>query len=167
MKLLVDADSCSAAARAIIQKRAAKENIPLHFAANRPIPFDLPYHPLVETGIFVMEVCPVEKDAADNRLVALAQEGDVAVTRDIPLAARLVKKNVHTLDDRGRIFTQENIRHCLSLRNFNIAIAGNGRPERAASYGGKEKKTFADSLDRIITAATSRESSRAQSDVKS
>jgi uncharacterized protein YaiI (UPF0178 family) len=154
VKLLVDADSCHTAARVVIQKRAAKENLPLHFAANRPIPFERSYHPLVETGLFVMEVCPVEKDAADDRIAALAQEGDIAVTRDLPLASRLVKKNVHTLDDRGRIFTQDNIRHCLSLRNFNIAVAGNGRPERAASYGSKEKKTFADSLDRIITSVS-------------
>jgi uncharacterized protein YaiI (UPF0178 family) len=153
VKLLVDADSCHAAARIIIQRRAAKEHIPLHFAANRPIPFERPYHPLVETGLFVMEVCPVEKDAADNRIAALAREGDIAVTRDIPLAFRLVKKNVHTLDDRGRVFTRENIRHCLSLRNFNIA-AGNGRPDRFPSYSGKEKKTFADSLDRIITSVS-------------
>ena len=153
MKLLVDADSCPAAARAIIQRRAAKENIPLYFAANRPIPFDPSYHSLVKTGLFVTEVCPVEKNAADDRLAALAEKGDIAVTRDIPLAFRLVEKNVHTLDDRGRIFTQDNIRYCLSLRNFNIAVAG--RPERAASYGGKEKKTFADSLDRIITSSIS------------
>jgi uncharacterized protein YaiI (UPF0178 family) len=152
VKLLVDADSCPAATRAIIQKRAAKENIPLHFAANRPIPFDRPYHPLVETGLFVMEVCPVEKNAADDRIAALAQEGDIAITRDIPLAFRLVEKNVHTLDDRGRIFTLDNVRYYLSLRNFNIAIAG--RTERAVSYGGKEKKTFADSFDRIITSVS-------------
>jgi uncharacterized protein YaiI (UPF0178 family) len=154
VKLLVDADSCPAAARTIIQKRAAKEHIPLHFAANRPIPFDRPYHPLVETGIFVMEVCPVEKNAADDRIIALAQEGDIAITRDIPLAFHLVEKNVHTLDDRGRIFTLDNVRYYFSLRNFNIAIAGNGRPERVASYGGKEKKAFADSLDRIITSVS-------------
>jgi uncharacterized protein YaiI (UPF0178 family) len=151
VKLLVDADSCPAAVRAIIQKRAAKEHIPLHFAANRPIPFDPPYHPLVETGLFVMEICPAEQDAADDRLTALAQEGDIAITRDLFLAFRLIEKSVHTLDDRGRVFTEDNIRHYLSQRGFTAASIGKAGPLKTTPvYGEKAKKAFADSLDRLI-----------------
>ena len=110
-----------------------------------------------ETVIFDNNRARIKRlqNAADDRLAALAEDGDIAITRDIPLAFRLVEKNVHTLDDRGRVFTQDNIRYCLSLRNFNIAISGNGKYDRAASYGCKEKKTFADSLDGIITSVTS------------
>jgi uncharacterized protein YaiI (UPF0178 family) len=157
VKLFVDADSCPAAARTVIQKRAAKERLPLLFAANHPIPFDRPYLALVERGLFVMEICPLEENAADDRITALAEKGDIAVTRDLPLACRLVKKNVHTLDDRGRIFTEDNIRHYLSLRNFNVSLAGTRTSVRIASYSAKEKKTFADSLDRIITASRMRD----------
>jgi uncharacterized protein YaiI (UPF0178 family) len=154
VKIFVDADSCPAPARKIIQKRAAREQLPLIFAANRPIPFADPYHLLVEQGLFVMEVCPLEEGSADDRITALAGKGDIAVTRDIPLACRLVEKGVHTLDDRGRIFTADNIRHYLSLRNFTVTCAESyGVPNRTPTYGGKEKKTFADSLDRIITCA--------------
>jgi uncharacterized protein YaiI (UPF0178 family) len=157
MKLLVDADSCPAAARAVIQKRAAKENIPLIFAANRPIPFDAANRALVDRGLFVMTVCPPTENAADDHIAGLAAEHDIAVTRDVPLALRLVEKGVHTLDDRGRVFTRENIRHYLSLRDFNISLAtANLGKARTASYGEKEKKMFADSLDRIIIYAKSR-----------
>jgi uncharacterized protein YaiI (UPF0178 family) len=126
--------------------------MPLIFAANRPIPFEQSYHILVEQGLFVMEICPAEIGSADDRITILAGEGDIAVTRDIPLAVRLVEKGVHTLDDRGRIFTPDNIRHYLSLRNFNIIWAESfGSVRRTTTYGEKEKKSFADSLDRIIT----------------
>jgi uncharacterized protein YaiI (UPF0178 family) len=152
VKLFVDADSCPTPARKIIQKRAAREQLPLIFAANHPIPFENSYHILVEQGLFVMELCPVETGSADDRITALAGEGDIAVTRDVPLACRLVEKGVHTLDDRGRIFTADNIRHYLSLRDFFISTANNyGIPKRIPTYGEKEKKAFADSLDRIIT----------------
>jgi uncharacterized protein YaiI (UPF0178 family) len=151
MKLLVDADSCPAAARTIIQKRAAKENIPLVFAANRSIPFDIPYRRLVKCGLFTMEICPAVEGAADDRLTALAESGDIAITRDIPLASRLIAKGIHTLDDRGRIFTEDNIRYHLSLRDLNIALAEQNDPFRTAAYGEKEKKAFADSLDRLLT----------------
>jgi uncharacterized protein YaiI (UPF0178 family) len=157
VKLFVDADSCPAPVRTIIQRRAAKEQIPLIFAANRPIPFDAPYCLLVEQGLFVMEVCPVEEGSADDRITALAGTGDIAVTRDIPLAYRLVKNGVRTLDDRGRIFTEDNIRHYLSLRDFAVALAGSAGPlRRTAVYGKKETKAFADSLDRMITCARPR-----------
>jgi uncharacterized protein YaiI (UPF0178 family) len=158
VKLFVDADSCPAPARLIIQKRAARERMPLIFAANRPIPFERSYNTLVEQGLFAMEVCPAQEDSADDRIAALAGSGDIAVTRDVPLACRLVAKGVRTLDDRGRVFTADNIRHYLSLRDFNIVCAeGYGAPQRASSYGEKEKKAFADSLDRIITCARPRD----------
>jgi uncharacterized protein YaiI (UPF0178 family) len=145
----------------IIQKRAARELMPLIFAANRPIPFENSYRLLVEQGLFVMEVCPVSKDSADDRITALAGKGDIAVTRDVPLAYRLVEKGVHTLDDRGRVFTADNIRHYLSLRNFMIAFTeGYGMPKRTSTYGKKDKKAFADSLDRIITCARPRDPNR-------
>jgi uncharacterized protein YaiI (UPF0178 family) len=155
MKLLVDADSCPAAVRSIIQKRAARERIPLHFAANRPIPFDSRYHPLVAKGLFVMEICPAEKDAADDRLTALAHAGDIAVTRDLFLASRLIEKNVHTLDDRGRVFTETDIRNYLSLYEFTTTFIGNAGPlKNIPVYGEKAKKAFADSFDRLIASVS-------------
>jgi hypothetical protein len=40
----------------------------------------------------------------------------------------------------------------LSLRNFAVGLADNGMEIiRTANYGKKELKTFADSLDRLLT----------------
>ena len=114
------------------------------FAANRPIPGI--------TNEAVMELCPQEEGAADNRIAALARRGDLVVTRDLPLAERLVNADVLVLDDRGRVFTKENIRERRSLRDFVVGLADNGmETERTASYGKKECNAFANSLDRELT----------------
>ena len=144
MKILVDADSCPKAARELAMRRAAKLSIRTIFAANRPIPDD--------TAGAEMEICLAHENAADDRIVELAESGDIVITRDIPLAKRLVEKDVEVLDDRGRVFTLNNINELLSLRNFIVGLADNGlETERTANYGKKDLKSFADSLDRILT----------------
>jgi len=141
MKFLVDADSCPKSARDLVLRRAKKIDARVIFAANRQI----------EADGAQMEICPTKENAADDRIVELAEKGDLVVTRDIPLAKRLVEKNVTVLDDRGRVFNKNNINELLSLRNFKVGLADNGLEiERIANYGKKELKSFADSLDRLL-----------------
>jgi uncharacterized protein YaiI (UPF0178 family) len=99
-----------------------------------------------------MELCPPGEDSADKRITALAEPGDLAVTRDIALAAQLVDAAIVVIDDRGRVFDKENIRECLSLRDFMTGIAEYGLGSgRGGSYGKRELKTFADSFDRLLS----------------
>jgi uncharacterized protein YaiI (UPF0178 family) len=118
------------------------------FAANRNIPG-------IEGEYAQMLVCPAGEGAADDRLVQLARNGDLAVTRDIPLAQRLLEAGASVVDDRGRIFTPENIREKLSLRNFTVGLAENGYEfERSDGYGKRELKAFANSFDKLLTKLT-------------
>jgi len=151
MKILLDADSCPKPARELLLRRAKKMGIGLIFAANRQIPG------LDMQGInyFQMEICSNTENSADDRIVELAQKNDLVITRDIPLAKRLVENGVFVIDDRGRTFTADNINELLSLRNFTVGLADNGLEfERTANYGKKELKLFADSFDKIITKLT-------------
>lgn len=143
MKIFVDADSCPRLARELVMRAAKRLRIEAVFAANRPIPS-------VEGEFLVMELCPEGQGMADDRIVEQAQEGDIAITRDVPLAARLAANSVVVLDDRGRIFDRNNIRQLLSLRDFQVKLAENGLETlRFSSYGKRELKTFADSFDRL------------------
>jgi len=148
MQIFVDADSCPREGREMVLRFSARLGIKTVFAANRPIP-GLP------ENIAQMELCPDGEGAADDRIVALARPGDLVISRDLPLAERLVEAGVAVLDDRGRVFTKENIKERRSLRDFTVGLANNGLDyERTASYGKKELNTFANSLDREITRLT-------------
>jgi uncharacterized protein YaiI (UPF0178 family) len=145
VKILVDADSCPRPARELVLKTATRREIRAIFAANRKIPG-------IGSGLAEMLVCPTSEGAADNRIVELAEPGDLALTRDIPLAARLVEARIRVLDDRGRVYSLENIRERLSLRNFMVDLAESGLGmERSALYGRNELRNFANALDREIT----------------
>ena len=91
-------------------------------------------------------------DKADDYIAEQAVPGDVAVTADIPLASRLVEKGVLTVDPRGTEYTVENIGERLSVRDFmeQVRLTGvdTGGPK---AFGPKDKQSFANSLDRILT----------------
>jgi len=145
MKILVDADSCPKLAREAVLRASKRTGITAIFAANRLIPG-------IEGETVIMEICPNEEGAADNKIVELALPGDFALTRDIPLASRLVEKEIIVIDDRGQIYTKENIKERLSIRNFILELTENGfRTMGSATYGKKELKAFADSFDRTLT----------------
>ena len=145
MQILVDADSCPRQAREMVLRFSARLGIKTVFAANRQIPGTTN-----ETAL--MEICPQGEGAADDRIVELALPGDLVITRDLPLAERLVEAGITVLDDRGRIFTAENIRSLRSIRDFVVGLAENGMDtERTASYGKKELNAFANSLDRELS----------------
>jgi uncharacterized protein YaiI (UPF0178 family) len=145
MKILVDADSCPRDARDLVIRAAGRRKLQVIFAANRPIPG-------LAGENAVMDICPAGENSADDRIVELAAAGDLAVSRDLALAKRLLEKGVSVIDDRGRTFSPDSINELLSLRNFTVGLAESGLgTERTANYGKKERKAFADSLDRQLT----------------
>jgi uncharacterized protein YaiI (UPF0178 family) len=145
VKILVDADSCPVPVRETVLRASLRTGIRAVFAANRQIPG-------IGKGAAAMELCPLGEDSADDRIVALAESGDLAVTRDIALAARLVEAAITVIDDRGRVFDRENIKECLSLKDFMAGIAEYGLGSgRGGSYGRLELKAFADTFDRLLS----------------
>ena len=129
----------------MVLRFSARLGIKTTFVANRPIPG-------LDGNLANMELCPPVEGAADNRIVELAGIGDLVITRDLPLAERLVAADVTVLDDRGRVFTKENIRERRSIRDFVVGLAENGyETERTSSYGKKELNTLANSLDKELT----------------
>jgi len=144
MQIFVDADSCPREARKMVLRFAGRLGIKAVFAANRPIPG------LPETA--QMELCPQGEGEADKRITALARPGDLVLTRDLPLAEKLVEGGITVLDDRGRVFTRENIHELRSVRDFVVGLADNGLGiERIPSYGREELASLANSLDRELS----------------
>ena len=140
----VDADSCPITVKDIIFRFCKRLSIKLIFVANHEIP-------MPKSQLFQMIVCDATPDAADNYIVENASQNDIVITRDIPMAARLLEKNITTINDRGLLFTSENIREKLSLRNFNKELYDNGiLSEKTSTFSKKDVNNFANCFDREI-----------------
>ena len=140
----VDADSCPVDVKQLIIRFAKRLQLKTYFVANRIIP-------VPKSELFEMIIAESTPDAADNIIVERIQPDDIAVTRDIPLAARLVEKHITVINDRGAVFTEENIREKLSIRDFNKSLYENGLlSEKNSSFGKKDSNQFANCLDREI-----------------
>lgn len=142
----IDADSCPVQVRELTLRFSNRLQIPVHFVANRNIPH--PENPLIK-----MTICEANQNAADDYIVEHILPNDLAITRDIPLAARLVDKNICTLNDRGVVFTEKNIAEKLASRNLNYMLLENGifqLEKKGNTYGKKEINAFANSLDREL-----------------
>ncbi len=140
MTVHIDGDSCPRPVRDLAARAARREAVAVVCYANRPIPFDLPVE---------MVLVENKEGAADRAMLNRAAPGDLALTRDIPLAAELVEKGVAAVNDRGELYTRENIRERLSVRDFMAGLNAVGlKPESTARYGKKEWDEFARTFDR-------------------
>lgn len=144
MMIWVDADSCPKQVRTIVERAANKRKIACVFVANRPIP-------LTPTE-YVQSVQTEDTDqAADNYICEHAQKTDLVITRDIPLAKKLVDAEITVINDRGREFTANDINTILSERNFMYELAAAGlTPEKTSSFSKKDGQKFAANFDRIL-----------------
>lgn len=140
----VDADSCPVPVRNIVSRFSQRLEIPVNYVANH----EIPVKKNTLTQMIISESTP---DAADNYIVEHIHEKDIAITRDIPLAQRLVEKNCTVINDRGTLFTKENIREMRSIRDFNFTLAQYGiTGDKSGSYGQKEINKFSNLLDKEI-----------------
>ena len=143
----VDADSCPKMVREYLSSYTEKLSLQLYFVANHQIPQNVVH------SNFKMIVCQKESQAADDYIVNNAQKFDMVITRDIPLADRLVNKNITVINDRGTLYTKENIKQRLSERDFNLQLAQIGLcGTKKSYYGKKEFSDFANCFDKEIHA---------------
>lgn len=143
--LWVDADACPRELRDIIELAALRRHINTVFVANTY----MHVHPSEYISFRHVEM---GGDKADDDIVENSSAGDVAITADIPLAARLVERDVLVINTRGENITSANIGERLAMRNFMEEMRGAG----LASGGPKEMNNtdiqrFANALDRCIT----------------
>lgn len=144
MKIWVDADSCPKPVREIVERAAIRLAVPLVYTANRKIPME-------ENELFSMVVTDAGDQSADLYIVENAEADDLVITRDIPLADQLVEREITVLNDRGVLYTRENIKERLSVRNFMYELREyGGGVERHSVFGPKEKQAFANAFDREL-----------------
>ena len=144
MKIWVDADACPKPVKDILFRLAERKKIMVTFVANqRLILAKSPFIQLVQVGY--------GENIADDEIVNKCSDGDLIITADIPLAARIVAKGAQALDPRGKIYDKNNIGQLLDMRNFMDELRGSGvETGGPPSFGQKERFKFANELDRFI-----------------
>lgn len=90
-------------------------------------------------------------DEADNKIVELINEGDLVITADIPLADRVITKNAYAIDHRGELYTKDNIKNYLAMRNLMQEIRDSGEITKGPKpFNQKDSQAFANSLNKIL-----------------
>ncbi len=145
MIIWVDADACPAVIKDILFRAAERMKIALVLVANQPL--NVPRSPFIKT----IQV-PGGFDVADKRIAEQVQPADLVITADIPLAADVIARGGYALNPRGELYTQENIKERLSMRNFmgelrNSGVATGGPPPLNQA----DRQAFANALDRFLT----------------
>ncbi|GJL78051.1 MAG: UPF0178 protein [Nitrospinaceae bacterium] len=144
MKIWVDADACPRAIKDILFRVADRTKISVTFVSNQWL--RLPN----STFVHMVQVGQ-GPDIADDEIVNKCVAGDLIITADIPLAARVVEKGALALDPRGTMYDKSNIGQILDMRNFMDTLRGSGVETGGPSgFGQRERFKFANELDKFI-----------------
>lgn len=151
-QIYVDADACPV--KQEIERVAERHGLVVHIVSNggiRPSP-----HPLVRT-VIVAEGA----DAADNWIAERVTPDDIAITADIPLAARCLKQGAAVLRHDGKPFTQESIGMALGMRDLNKHLReATGNQTYNAGFTKQDRSAFLNALEVTVQQKKKQNSSR-------
>lgn len=140
----VDADACPRVIKEILFRAAERLGIQLTLVANQVIEVPRSSHVRsvqVASGF----------DVADSYIVEMAGRGDLVITADIPLASEAIEKGCLALNPRGDLYTTENIRQRLNMRDFMETLRGSGiNTGGPPALGQADRMAFANQLDRLL-----------------
>jgi len=140
----VDADACPIVIKDILFRAAERTKIQTTLVANQAIRIPPSAH------ISFLRVTQ-GYDEADNEIVKRLQAGDLVITADIPLAADVIDKDGIALNPRGELYTKENIRDRLNMRDFMETMRASGiQTGGPAPLNNTDRQAFANQLDRLL-----------------
>jgi uncharacterized protein YaiI (UPF0178 family) len=143
--IYVDADACPVKEEAL--RVAERHGLPIHYVSNSWM--RLPEGPLVRR-VVVAE----GPDAADDWIAERAGDGDVAVTADIPLAARCLKRGAQVIGPTGKPFTDAGIGMALAMRELSAHLRETGESKGYnASFTRQDRSRFLESLELAVQRA--------------
>jgi uncharacterized protein YaiI (UPF0178 family) len=144
MRIWVDADACPVVIKDVLFRAADRVEIELTLVANKPL--------RTPPSRFIKSVqVNAGFDVADHYIAQSVQPDDLVVTADIPLAAQVVEKGGLALNPRGQLYTIENVRQLLDMRNFLDELRSSGvQTGGPAPLSKGDRQMFANQLDRLL-----------------
>lgn len=145
MNIWVDADACPVVNKDMLCRAAERTGVLVTFVANQFIRLPPSRH---------VKFIQVARgfDVADSEIVNRASAGDLVITGDIPLAAEVIERGAIALNHRGELYTADNVRECLNMRDFMDTMRSSGIEMRGgpAALSQSDRQAFANHLDKIL-----------------
>lgn len=146
MQIWVDADACPGVIKDILFRAARRTGISLTLVANHAMQ-------IPKASNIRLRIVASGFDVADNEIVQRAQPGDLVITADIPLAAEVIEKGAQALNPRGEMYSANDIKAKLTMRDFMETMRASGLQTGGPSVlSQQDRQTFANQLDRWLAA---------------
>ena len=144
MQIWVDADACPKAIKDILFRVAERLSITTTLVAN---------HTLQIPPSRYIQFLQVRSgfDVADNEIVKRLMVGDLVITSDIPLAYEVLCGGGHAINPRGELYTQDNIKERLNMRDFMDTLRSSGIDTGGpTTLSSRDVQAFANQLDKFL-----------------
>ena len=144
LKIYIDGDALPNLLKPILLRSIERLGIETFVVANKKI----------DIG-FSKNVCHIIVDAgadeADDKIVELLNVGDLVITADIPLADRVISGDAHAIDHRGELYSKENIKQYLAMRNLMTSLRESGEMTSGPKpFSQKDAQMFANQLNSFL-----------------
>ncbi len=145
MHIWIDADACPAAIKDLVFRASRRLDIPVFLVANRDM-----YVPA--SSLVTLVRVAQGPDEADRYILQHVAPNDLVITADIPLAADVVDKQAVAINPRGELYTEENVKERLAMRNLMQDLRASGHIQGGpAQLNDTDRQKFAAALDRSLT----------------
>ena len=140
-RVLVDADACPVVR--LVEEIARKHGLPVTLLCDT--------NHLLFSEYSEVKIISAGADAVDFALVNLCRRGDIVVTQDYGLAALCLARGAETLDQNGRVYTNENIDSLLGMRHISAkARRAGGRMKGPPKREKWQDEAFEKALDELL-----------------
>ena len=146
--IYVDGDACPV--KNEVYKVARRYGCKVIVVANSSL--NVPGDPLIEV------VVVAGFGAADDAIAELIGPADIAITADIPLAARCVERGAEVVDPKGKLLSDRTIGEAIATRNLMAELREGGSVTGGpAPMTPKDRSRFLATLDTAVNRAIRRD----------
>jgi uncharacterized protein YaiI (UPF0178 family) len=144
LEIYVDGDACPV--KAEVLRVAERHQLTVHLVSNAWL--------RIGDGPRINRVVVSEgPDAADDWIAEHIGPGDIAVTGDIPLAARCLDAGAAVIGPTGKPFTKDNIGPALAMRDLTAHLRDTGEMRGGGpSFTKQDRSRFLGALENTIQA---------------
>jgi len=145
LKIYIDGDAFPNLLKPIILRSIERLQLETFVIANKKINIG-------KSKFITYIIVEAGADEADHKIVEMLQRGDLVITADIPLADRVITKEAHAIDHRGELYSVDNIKQYLAMRDLMDKIRESGEITKGPKpFGTKDAHEFANQLNSFLT----------------